>query len=271
MRLYREIEGLSTKAISINPIQAREIARTAAPNRHTVPIRVKLIEEIIEDGNWVMTHQGIAFGAGEYENRLVDGLHRITAIGNCTRTVPVMATWGLPMSALKGVDLGKPRTVADIVNVTEKVPYRVTKVMEAVARSMVQDFTGSAQDRVSAANLQSVILQHIEALEFTRVNSGGSILACVQGPVARAWYTEDVERLAEFLKIVKAGTSTRPEDQAAAKLALHLARVRGSLSSTERSQIYRKTESALRNFLRGREIVQLSEVKTEQFPIPDAD
>lgn len=271
MRPFRVIEGLPTKAIQVSPAQARDIVRTAAPNRHTVPLRVKLIEEIIEDGHWVLTHQGIAFGEGEYEDRLVDGLHRMTAVGNCTRTVPVMATWGLPMTALKGVDLGKPRTIADIVNVTEDVPYRVTKVMEAVARSMMQDFTGSATDRVSAAHLQQVILKHLEALEFTRSNSGGSILACVQGPVARAWYTEDLGRLAEFLKVVKAGTSIRPEDQAAAKLALHLARVRGTLSSKERSQIYRRTESALKNFLRGKQIMQLSEVKSEQFPIPEVD
>jgi len=68
-------------------------------------------------GNWVATHQGIAFNDLD---ALIDGQHRLHAIIRCGLTIRMMVTFGLPSiiegkqsTTMDAVDRGRPRSVAD--------------------------------------------------------------------------------------------------------------------------------------------------------------
>lgn len=256
---------LETKIIKLAPDTARNFVALAGPNRYTQPILVKFFEEIIADGFWRLTHQGIAF---DTTGRLVDGLHRCTAIGNGKTTVPIMATWNLPPDALDAIDLGKKRTPADIINIRERTPGRVSSAYTAVARAMVESISGSSSERISVPTLINLVIHHFEAIHFVQEH-GSRLCAFIKAPVARAWYSKDRDRLAEFLFVASHGVSENSKDTAAAFLMMKFAKEHERLGSTERATWYRRTESAIQAFLKGRSITKLYEVKEEQFAIPD--
>lgn len=68
-------------------------------------------------GDWVSTHQGIAFND---RDELIDGQHRLLAIIRSGMTIRMMVTFGLPsiirgreMTTMDAVDRGATRSVAD--------------------------------------------------------------------------------------------------------------------------------------------------------------
>lgn len=69
------------------------------------------------NGQWVRTHQGVAFNDAD---QLIDGQHRLRAIVMSGVTVHMMVTFGLPskiegreMTTMDAVDRGRPRSVGD--------------------------------------------------------------------------------------------------------------------------------------------------------------
>lgn len=258
---------MRTEVIQCSPKQGRQYAANAGPNRFTQPIRVKLFEEIIADGYWRLTHQGIAFTS---DGKLADGLHRCTAIGNGKITVPIQVTYNLPPESLDAIDLGKARSLSDIINIREKTPKRVTDSFVAVARAMVQSFSGSASARQPVPELIRLVIRHFDAINFVQENAP-RLVAMIKAPVARAWYTKDRDRLAEFLTVAKTGISSDRKDTAAALLILRFKSENPTMSATKRAEWYRKTESAIQAFLQSRPLQSLCEVKHEIFPIPDIE
>jgi len=67
-------------------------------------------------GQWVATHQGVAFND---KDELIDGQHRLHAIVRCDKTIRMMVTFGLPsviegkqMTTMDCVDRGRTRSSA---------------------------------------------------------------------------------------------------------------------------------------------------------------
>jgi hypothetical protein len=134
---------------------------------------------------------------------------------------------------------------------------------------MIEGFDASSVNRVSNQRVIRLLVQYFDALLFCR-KYGGSLRAHMQGPIARAWYSCDHDRLAKFATILKSGTSTCEEDQAAAKLAFAHASEKISTAG-ERSLWYRKTEYALSHFMRGKSIMTLREATKELYEIPEEE
>ena len=256
---------LKSEIVKMSPSLAKQYVALAGPNRFTQPIRVKFFEEIISDGYWKTTHQGIAFTS---DGKLADGLHRCTAISNGKTTVNIMVTRGLALDAIEAVDLGKSRSAQDIINIRQKTPEKVSAGFIAVARAMVESLSGSSSDRISMQRQIQLVVQHFDAIAFVQEH-GPRLRAVIKAPVARAWYTQNRERLREFLEVAKSGVSTSTRDTAASVLVLRFANDHSRLGSTERAIWYRRTEAALQAFLKGKSIKKLYEIKTELYPIPE--
>lgn len=262
------IPKMTTERILFTPKKADSLVKNAAPNRTTQPARVSLFDEIITGGFWQCTHQGIAC---DIRGKLVDGLHRATSIARCGRSVPILITHNLPDEALSAIDTGKVRSDTDIANLTAGLSGHLSSNQTAVAKAMYGGFTGSPQDRLRGPRLINFIVRHFDPLVFVRVH-GGSLPAFLKAPVARAWYSEDRERLAEFLKILSLGVSDSPEDVAAAKLSIEYARAgKSNIPANYRAAWYRKTEACLRAFLAGKKLQAIVEVKSELFDIPEME
>jgi hypothetical protein len=64
----------------------------------------------MKDGSWQMNGESIKL---DENNELIDGQHRLAAVVQYGQPVEMMVTFGIPSGAIKTIDTGKPRSVAD--------------------------------------------------------------------------------------------------------------------------------------------------------------
>lgn len=83
-------------------------------NRPLSAARVSDYCRQIDDGLWVHTGQPIIISKS---GRLLDGQHRLHAIIQSNRAVNIDVRFGAPDDAFSVIDIGKPRSVADIFSI----------------------------------------------------------------------------------------------------------------------------------------------------------
>jgi hypothetical protein len=109
--------GVRSQWIEITPAMATRWLTNNFRNRRVDDYTVMAYARDMACGQWVATHQGIAFND---KDELIDGQHRLMGIVKSGRTVRMMVTFGLPsridgkeMTTMDAVDRGRPRSVAD--------------------------------------------------------------------------------------------------------------------------------------------------------------
>jgi hypothetical protein len=107
---------ITTKVTRITP----SIARAMLERNHlnTRPLnrrRIIGLAQIMRQGGWRLTHQGIAL---DPEGNILDGQHRLYAVVEADTTVQMMVTSGMDPADFAVIDVGKPRTVSDILTIS---------------------------------------------------------------------------------------------------------------------------------------------------------
>jgi hypothetical protein len=98
--------------VMITPEYARVLLQKNQDNRPLHVSRVKLFEAELRDGNFKLTHQGIAIGCS---GRLLDGQHRLHAIANTGISAPLMVATGVPDESFAVLDTGIKRGASDVL------------------------------------------------------------------------------------------------------------------------------------------------------------
>lgn len=102
---------MKTEVVGITPQLASEWLRLNTHNRKLRRLTVDALKRAFERGEYVQSHQGIAFGKN---NIVIDGQHRLTAISELKSGIfPMLVTWGVPEDAFMTIDRGVKRTAAD--------------------------------------------------------------------------------------------------------------------------------------------------------------
>lgn len=103
---------IESKIVNITPELAREwLARNTPKNRKLRPSTVRDYKGRFQRGEYIITHQGIAF---DETGMLIDGQHRLRAIAELDGVViPMLVTRGLPANAYQAIDTGLKRSLAD--------------------------------------------------------------------------------------------------------------------------------------------------------------
>lgn len=95
---------------TITPEQAAGYLLRNSPVQRKLSIAaVRYLAAQIVRGEWVLTHQGIAFDEDGY---IIDGQHRLAAIAMAERPVEMMVSRGMPSSTFRAIDHGVGRTNA---------------------------------------------------------------------------------------------------------------------------------------------------------------
>lgn len=114
----------------VTPAKAKQWLKT---NRHNRPLSrgyLRSLVNAIRAGEWEDNGETIKFnGAG----RLVDGQHRLTAVVQTNRPLPMTVVEGLNETAFDTIDQGKRRQVADAL-ARDGVPYYITVAGAQVLR-----------------------------------------------------------------------------------------------------------------------------------------
>lgn len=111
----RELPVSSTPAITaeiikVTPAIAEKMLGKNVRNRHLSARVVERYRRAMVRGEWLVTGEAIKFAAN---GDLLDGQHRLAAIIESGRTVPVMVVKGLPSVTQDVMDTGRARGVAD--------------------------------------------------------------------------------------------------------------------------------------------------------------
>jgi hypothetical protein len=106
---------METKIVQMTPEWAKEILSTH--NKSNRPVKNTAVAKLlkaIQNGEWRLTHQGIAF---DWHGNLIDGQHRLIAISKSGITVPVLVTTNCDPSIFIACDIGTARTSSDVLSV----------------------------------------------------------------------------------------------------------------------------------------------------------
>jgi len=112
-------ERMRTEVIRVTPQLAAEWLAKNTENR---PIKRFLVDDLcsaILNGRFLLTHQPIAFAP---DGRLLDGQHRLTAVVESGKTVPMLVAYNADPSTFYVIDAGTKRSIADGLAITHRTP-----------------------------------------------------------------------------------------------------------------------------------------------------
>lgn len=118
---------IEQKLVDVTPAKAEAWLQHNVENRPLRESTVEGLKAAYQRGEYVITHQGVAF---DEDGNLIDGQHRLTAISQMPAgfVARMYVTTGLSKKAFKAIDIGSKRTAGDVL--------RVNQGLAAVARYM---------------------------------------------------------------------------------------------------------------------------------------
>lgn len=130
IRRTRESISLRSKVQTITPKKAAEWLEANTTNRPISTPVVRGFAEAMKRGDWIVTHQGIAF---DVNGTLIDGQHRLAAIVEADVPVDVMVFNDVDESTFDVLDTGKRRNAADVLAIGgEKSSIMLAAMVRAV-------------------------------------------------------------------------------------------------------------------------------------------
>ena len=146
-----------TRWIRVTPAMAADWLKNNLVNRELSRHTVEAYARDMRNGDFIPTHQGIAFNDAE---ELIDGQHKLSAIVKTGLTILLMVTFGLPkkiagknFTVMDVVDRGRTRTVADQLKIAHglKNGGDIAKISSALA-----GLCHESARRLSVGNVLSV-------------------------------------------------------------------------------------------------------------------
>lgn len=242
-------------------------------NVHNRSVRQSVVERYARDmanGDWMLTHEGIAF---DNNGVLIDGQHRLWAVIESKTPTSFMVARGAETATQAVIDGSLPRTMVDTMKLAfgREVSANALSVAKALGTGKVKNTTMTRQEIARAYD------DHREAIDFamkvfTRKISGITTVP-MYTVMARAFYSQDREKLTRFAEILTSGI-VDPKDGGESSVLilrnwlLEKRPMRGTTAMAPSKAVYGKAERALEAFLQGEEVGILYAAKSELFPIP---
>ncbi|MTE14155.1 hypothetical protein [Nocardia aurantiaca] len=105
--------GFRTETIDVTPQLAARWLERNTNNRPMSKLMVAQLADAMTRGEWLHTHQGIAF---DTNGVLVDGQHRLAAVVKSGRTVRMQVTHGVEPKTFAVLDTGRKRSARDVLS-----------------------------------------------------------------------------------------------------------------------------------------------------------
>ena len=205
---------METETVAITPALAEIMLRRNGDNRPLRASYVKQLAEIMRDGRWHLTSQGISFTR---DGNLNDGQHRLSAIVASGKTIECRVTFGEDRQTFQVLDAGRGRSGGDVLHIAG---YKYWNNLSAAARVLA----GAMSDRpwtvptLSAADVLSVVDENAGMQEVCAEGTLVAIkLRTSSAPPIAAFYlirqrAKRPDRLAEFVQKLADGTELTRRD-----------------------------------------------------------
>ena len=127
--------------MTITPEVAASFLKHNTDNRNKRGWWVNGLANMIKRGEWIPTHQGVAFSKS---GKLLDGQHRLEAIVEANIPVEMLVVTGVRDDAYKVLDNGIKRTLADLTGISQ----RTAEVCRVLARLAYGGDTINSADQI---------------------------------------------------------------------------------------------------------------------------
>jgi len=258
----------NTVYMDITPEKAFNWLENAnASNRKIIDSHVRRLARDMKNGHWHLTHQGIAFST---DGVLLDGQHRLWAIVESQMTVKMAVTFNLPAHVRMTIDIIQTRSMADVLRLAGNNGC-VTRAHVSTLRSMLGGYR--AAPVLTPQEVSNHLSVHGIAIRFAVKHlpcsaANGISNATTRAAIARAWYSVDHNRLADFCELLTSGIIP-PSPSASALVALReylLTHLGHALP--QRRERYGKMQRALMAYLNNQPVKNLLAATREHFSIP---
>jgi hypothetical protein len=128
-----ETHRVRTKVQIISPKRASELLEANTSNRPLSKATVRSFAEAMRRGDWLVTHQGIAF---DTNGVLVDGQHRLAAIIEADQSIELTVFTNVDPDTFDVLDTGKRRNAADALAIGGE---KSTTLLAAMVRTVWLD------------------------------------------------------------------------------------------------------------------------------------
>jgi len=249
---------MRTELVKVTPVMAEHYLSKNVSNRSVSQRLVDKYAREMEQGEWVMNHQGIAF----YEDGAVaDGQHRLLAVLQSKATVPLMVTFGLKRPAAVTIDVGRKRSIADGIQIGELSDW-ITKRHISIINQIAEPKRLSTPETVEWLEGMKESAQF--AVATFASNKRALVNSILHAAVALAhFYNPDKEEeLLKFASVYMQGLATTKEDLIAIKLRDEFLTNTNSGSSYRKDK-FLKAQRALQAYLNGENISRLVRPKEE--------
>lgn len=274
-------QSISMQLVTITPQMAAKWLDTVPPNQRKLrERRVKTYADDMVNGNWRITHQGIAF---DVDGNLIDGQHRLNAIVAAGVAVPMYVASGLPRASIANVDLGFPRTTVDVLNV-EGHGYGLRSMHVAVAKFLIRThgIASGASATCSPFEIEKYVRKHLDALTFAiqcfdgKAKKKGITSAPVVAAIAAARSTlgqQAEPNLRAFADVLWSGVCVDLERDAVTLRLRDVLLSHGirSGNAPQRSEIYGKTQRAIQAFMAGQNVTKIYNPSQPPFTMASED
>ena len=264
--------------------QAKTLLISNFGNRSPNTRRVSEYARAMNSGEWGL---GDPLMFDKFGN-LLNGQHRLMAVARSGVPVEFIVVRGLEPESKKYLDTGMSRTVAQILTMRglgTNMDRRVATIKAMFYGSKLKPKNKTAEKNAekrwidlaqakSATWIEPFLVEHQDALDFSMRVSGPNITAPVRAVVARAYYTENHERLSDFMIGILTGMVSNPEtDNSVITLRNYLLKKpqRGSAGKEYQMLVYGKVETALRAFAKKESLSTLQSTATEYYPLANFD
>lgn len=210
-----------TEQVSIVEVN-REIATALLNlntcNRKLKDSNLKMLERAVNNGDFLLTNQGI----GLMKNLiLADGQHRLMAIEKSGHPARMAVFTGLDNRVSQVVDNGAARSLADSINVSGITKHIDNAVVATIRR--VSEASGVNLTKYSAMELVAAYDAYEDGVDFAIAelktsSTKGVGSSGVLGAVASAYYFCKKEKLEHFCRVLKSGITENEEDKQVIRL-----------------------------------------------------
>mgnify|MGYP001614057617 FL=1 len=273
-------EGVRTQWVSVTPDYAERVLNEYEKfcdehpdekmNRSVNQATVNKYAEDMRNQRWGRNHQGIAF---DKRGVLMDGQHRLWAVVESMMTVMMPVTHGLDREAQLTIDVGLRRSSSAVAAIAGFQGVRELHI--ATLRAMLR---GGAATRPTSTPMQDLeqLKEHWKAVTFAismfpRAKISGITRASVMAALARAFYSQDEDKLRRFAEVLASGLTSAENEHVIITLRNWLTgATSGKTNGHDASSVetYAKTVRALQAYLKGESIRTLYASATDQFPLP---
>jgi hypothetical protein len=163
---------LRTQWTIVTPEIARKWLGNNVRNRTVSEDVVRAYARDMVNGEWVYTHQGLAFND---KDELIDGQHRLHAVILANIEVRMMVTFGLPseiegreMTTMDAVDRGRTRSVADQLKIQHGL--KNGSVIASICNSIAPICSSERTRRLSVGQTLEIYRAFETAIQWVIVN-----------------------------------------------------------------------------------------------------